>query len=65
MKKRIAFKTCYRFYEYQIVLFELINVFVEEQKFMNDMFRDIFDNYVILYLDDIFIYSNETFEDYK
>ena len=31
---------------------------------MNDMFWDIFNNYIISYLDNILVYFNETFKNY-
>ena len=46
------------------MLFNLINISTMEQKFMNNMFQDIFDNYIIFYLDNILVYSNKTFKNY-
>ena len=38
--------------------FGLTNAFMAFQQFMNDIFSDLLDVYVIIYLDDILIYSN-------
>ena len=32
---------------------------------MNNIFQNIFNDYIIFYLNDIFVYSNKTFKDYK
>ena len=47
------------------MFFGLTNTPAIEQKFINDMFRDIFDDYIIFYLDDTLIYFNGTFEDHQ
>ena len=46
------------------MLFGLINVLTIEQKFMNNMFQDILNNYIISYLDNILVYSSKSLEDY-
>ena len=46
------------------MLFNLTNASATKQKFMNDMFQDILDNYIIFYLDDILMYFNETFKNH-
>ena len=46
------------------MLFNLINVLAMEQKFMNDMFWDVFDNYIIFYLNDILMYFSKSFENH-
>jgi len=40
------------------MLFGLTNALAAFQYFMNDMFSDIFDVCIVVYLDDILIYSN-------
>ena len=63
-KWKTAFRTHYRFFEYLIMPFDLINALATEQKFMNNMFQDILNNYIIFYLDDILVYFNKSFENY-
>ena len=59
------FRIRYKFYEYLIMSFGLTNAPAIEQELMNDMFRDIFDDYIISYLDDTLIYSSGTLEDHQ
>ena len=46
------------------MLFNLTNASATKQKFMNDMFQNIFNNYIISYLDNILVYFNEIFENH-
>src|SRR5436190_18239773 len=46
----------YRLYEYQIMLFELMNVLIMFQKLINHVLYDHLDKFVIAYLDDILIF---------
>lgn len=41
------------------MLFDLTNTFAIFQHFMNDIFSDLLDVYMVIYLDDILIYSND------
>ena len=43
----------------------MTNAPATEQEFMNDMFRDIFNDYIIFYLDDTLIYFSGTLEDHQ
>ena len=54
---KIMFRTRYEYYEFNVIPFDLINAFVTFQSLMNDIFRDMLDICVIIYLDDILIYS--------
>ena len=45
--------------------FELTNTPTTKQKIINNIFRNILDNYIIFYLNNILVYSNGTFENYK
>ena len=54
---KIIFRTRYEHYEFNIISFDLINAPASFQSFMNDIFRDMLDIYVVVYLDDILIYS--------
>ena len=47
------------------MFFKLTNAPATEQKLINDMFRDILDDYIIFYLDDTLIYFNGTLEDHQ
>ncbi|QRV84430.1 Transposon Ty3-G Gag-Pol polyprotein [Ceratobasidium sp. AG-Ba] len=54
---KTAFKTRYGLFEYLVMPFGLTNAPATFQHFMNDIFRDILDIYVIIYLDDILVFS--------
>ncbi|CUA71329.1 Transposon Tf2-1 polyprotein [Rhizoctonia solani] len=54
---KTAFKTKYGLFEYQVMPFGLCNAPAAFQHFMNDIFRDILDVYVVIYLDNILIFS--------
>ena len=63
-KEKNIFQIHYGFFEYLVMLFNLINVSATKQKFMNDMFQDIFNDYIIFYLDNTLMYSSEIFKNY-
>ena len=50
--------TCYSSFEWLIMPFGLTNAPTSFQHFMNDIFSDLLDVSMIIYLDDILIYSN-------
>ncbi|KAG9095246.1 hypothetical protein FS749_010807 [Ceratobasidium sp. UAMH 11750] len=54
---KTAFKTKYRLFKYLVMLFGLTNAPATFQHFMHDVFRDLLDIYVIVYLDNILIFS--------
>ncbi|QRW25063.1 Transposon Tf2-7 polyprotein [Rhizoctonia solani] len=54
---KTAFKTKYGLFEYLVMPFGLCNAPAAFQHFMNEIFRDILDVYVVVYLDDILIFS--------
>ncbi|QRV77353.1 Retrotransposable element Tf2 protein [Ceratobasidium sp. AG-Ba] len=56
---KTAFKTCYGLFEYLVMPFGLTNTPATFQHFMNDIFRNILDVYVIIYLDDILVFSKD------
>ena len=59
---KTAFRTCYESFEWSIMPFGLTNAPVAFQRFMNDIFSDLLDIYVMIYLDDILIYLNNMSE---
>ena len=54
---KMAFKIYYGLYESVIIPFGLTNVLVDFQRFINDILYPFLDNFCIVYLDDILIYS--------
>jgi len=56
---KTAFRTCYGAFEWSVMLFRLTNAPAAFQRFMNDVFSDLLDVCIVVYLDDILIYSND------
>ncbi|QRW22541.1 Retrotransposable element Tf2 protein [Rhizoctonia solani] len=54
---KTAFKTKYGLFEYLVMPFGLTNAPAAFQGMMNEIFRDLLDVYVIIYLDDILVFS--------
>lgn len=54
---KTAFRTCFGHFEYQVMPFGLCNATATFQHFMNMVFADIQDRYVVAYLDDILVFS--------
>ena len=61
---KTAFRTHYILFEWSVIPFSLTNTTTAFQQFMNDIFSDLLDVCVIIYLDDILIYSNNMSEHY-
>ena len=57
-KWKTAFHTCYGSYKFQVMHYGLTNVLASFQHFMNDVFKEMLDVCVVVYLDDILIYSD-------
>ncbi len=55
---KMTFWMRYRHYEYTVMSFKLKNVLVIFQRLINDMLREYLDDFVITYLDNILIYSD-------
>ena len=55
-KWKTAFRTRYGLFEYKLMPFGLANPPAMFQNMMNEIFRDIIDLDVVIYLDDILIY---------
>ena len=50
-------RTCFRLYKYLIMLFKLINTPTMFQTYINNVLREHLDVFVMIYLDDILVYS--------
>ena len=62
---KTAFCTCYGSFEWLVMPFGLTNAPAAFQRFVNDIFADMLDINVIVYLDDICIYSDNPEEHTK
>ena len=56
-KWKIAFWTCYRYYEFLVIPFGLTNAPATFQAYINKALRGLVDRFCIVYLDDILIFS--------
>ncbi|QRW26175.1 Retrotransposable element Tf2 protein [Rhizoctonia solani] len=56
---KTAFRTKYGLFEYLVMPFGLTNAPAAFQHFMNDLFRDLIDVSVVIYLDNILIFSED------
>ena len=63
-QNKIVFITRYELFEYVVISFEFCNVFEIFQFFINEILLEYLDDFCIVYLNDIFIYSNN-FEKYQ
>ena len=59
---KTAFQTCYGSFEWLVMPEGLTNAPTAFQRFMNDVFTDMIVINVIVYLDDILVYSNDLSE---
>jgi len=58
-KWKTAFRTCYGSYEFFVMHYSLTNTPASFQHFMNNVFKDMLDVCVVVYLDDILIFSDD------
>lgn len=56
-KWKTAFRICYDYFEYQVMFFDLTNAPTTFQNYINKILAEKLDVFVIIYLDDIFIYT--------
>jgi len=56
---KTAFWTRYRAFKWSVMLFGLTNAPATFQRFINNVFSNFFDVCMIVYLDDILIYSDD------
>ena len=53
---KIIFRYHYKLFEYIIMFFELYNIFDIFQHYINDIFHDFLNEFLVIYLDNLFIY---------
>jgi hypothetical protein len=64
-KWKIAFRTRFGLYEWNVMPFGLSNASSAFQRYINWVLRNILDDFVTAYADDILIYSSGNFEDHR
>ena len=59
---KTAFRTCYRLFEWSVMPFSFTNAPIVFQQFMNNIFFNLLDVCIVIYLNNILIYSNNMSE---
>lgn len=54
---KIAFQTRYRYYEFVVMSFGLMNALVVFTDLMNKVFQDYFDKFIVVFIYDILVHS--------
>jgi len=62
---KTAFRTRYSAFKWLVMPFGLTNTPAAFQRFMNDLFSDLLDVCIVVYLDDILIYSDNIMQHWK
>ncbi|KAG8498291.1 hypothetical protein CXB51_007441 [Gossypium anomalum] len=62
---KTTFRTTYRHYDFLVMPFRLTNALVVFMDLMNRIFRQYLDQFVVMFIDDILIYSRDETEHAK
>ena len=60
----MIFHIHYNHFKYLIILFNLYNILITFQYYINDILYDFLDEFYMIYLNNVFIYIDETHEDH-